>query len=82
MSQRLSNCIHLIGYLAQMPERSKGFDSSSNVFALVGSNPTLCKSFHFFVSASAPWYGERAWSGVEALGSESERCLHDRGSWS
>lgn len=24
-----------------MPERSKGFDLRSNVFALVGSNPTL-----------------------------------------
>ena len=27
---------------AFMPERSKGFDSSSNVFVLVGSNPTQC----------------------------------------
>ena len=27
---------------AFMPERSKGFDSSSNVFVLVGSNPTEC----------------------------------------
>ena len=30
---------------ARMPERSKGFDSSSNVFVLVGSNPTSCRSF-------------------------------------
>ena len=28
---------------AFLPERSKGFDSSSNVFVLVGSNPTECK---------------------------------------
>ena len=28
---------------ASVPERSKGFDSSSNVFVLVGSNPTGCK---------------------------------------
>ena len=28
-----------------MPERSKGFDSSSNVFVLVGSNPTECMLF-------------------------------------
>ena len=30
--------------LASVPERSKGFDSSSNVFVLVGSNPTGCTS--------------------------------------
>lgn len=29
---------------AFVPERSKGFDSSSNVFVLVGSNPTECNS--------------------------------------
>jgi hypothetical protein len=28
-----------------LPERSKGLDSSSSVFVLVGSNPTECKSF-------------------------------------
>ena len=28
--------------IAFVPERSKGFDSSSNVFVLVGSNPTEC----------------------------------------
>ena len=39
---------------AFLPERSKGFDSSSNVFVRVGSNPTECKYFyhqklyHFF----------------------------------
>lgn len=27
---------------AFMPERSKGFDSSSNIFVCVGSNPTEC----------------------------------------
>ena len=26
-----------------MPERSKGFDSSSNIFVCVGSNPTECR---------------------------------------
>jgi hypothetical protein len=31
---------------ASVPERSKGFDSSSNVFVLVGSNPTGCTSFY------------------------------------
>eukprot|EP00980_Cylindrotheca_fusiformis_P028900 scaffold22672_cov141-Cylindrotheca_fusiformis.AAC.3 len=28
-----------------MPERSKGFDSSSNIFVCVGSNPTECNLF-------------------------------------
>ena len=36
---------------AHVPERSKGFDSSSNVFALVGSNPTVCIKFK---TTSAP----------------------------
>ena len=30
---------------AFMPERSKGFDSSSNIFVCVGSNPTECTIF-------------------------------------
>ncbi len=33
---------------AQMPERSKGLCSGRNVFALVGSNPTLCIPFWIF----------------------------------
>ena len=31
------------GVTAFVPERSKGLDSSSSVFVLVGSNPTECK---------------------------------------
>jgi hypothetical protein len=31
--------------IAFLPERSKGFDSSSNVFVRVGSNPTECNLF-------------------------------------
>jgi hypothetical protein len=41
-----------VGY-AFLPERSKGFDSSSNVFVLVGSNPTGCILF-CTVLADAP----------------------------
>ena len=34
---------------ASVPERSKGFDSSSNVFVLVGSNPTGCMFYYFCI---------------------------------
>ena len=40
-----SNYIIMLPELAQqafVPERSKGSDSSSDVFVLVGSNPTEC----------------------------------------
>jgi hypothetical protein len=37
---------------AFVPERSKGFDSSSNVVILVGSNPTECNYFLFILSFS------------------------------
>lgn len=37
-----------------VPERSKGVDSSSTVFALVGSNPTADISFSFFSTSSIP----------------------------
>ena len=33
-----------LGTYARLPERSKGVDLRSTVFALVGSNPTPCKN--------------------------------------
>ena len=33
---------------AFLPERSKGLDSSSSVFVLVGSNPTECNTVKYF----------------------------------
>ena len=37
------------GYVVSVPERSKGVDSSSTVFALVGSNPTADTTFCIFL---------------------------------
>ena len=34
-------------FIVSVPERSKGVDSSSTVFALVGSNPTADNLHHF-----------------------------------
>ena len=39
--------------IAFVPERSKGLDSSSSVFVLVGSNPTECIHNH---NHSHPWF--------------------------
>ena len=40
--QRVIKYYMYIFYLALMPERSKGYDSSSYGESLVGSNPTQC----------------------------------------
>ena len=48
----LGGCVFVCynpGYVVSVPERSKGVDSSSTVFALVGSNPTADTTFCIFL---------------------------------
>ena len=62
-------CTELLAVSAQVPEWSKGPDSSSGVFALVGSNPTLRTAA--FVSL-----GTNSWADVVASAAESCSWSH------
>ena len=47
-------CGGKIHFIVSVPERSKGVDSSSTVFALVGSNPTADSLLHFLAFSLLP----------------------------